>query len=26
MLPKSRWSHRGRRAKICQLKLVLGVR
>lgn len=26
MLPKSRWSHRGRRAKICQLKVVLGER
>jgi len=26
MLPKSRWSHRGKRAKICQLKIVLGGR
>ena len=23
MLPKSRWTHRGRRAKICELKLEL---
>ena len=23
-LPKSRWSHRGRRAKLCQLKITLG--
>lgn len=26
MLPKSRWSHRGKRAKICQLKITLGER
>jgi ribosomal protein L22 len=26
MLPKSRWSHRGRKAKICQLKITLGER
>ena len=26
MLPKSRWSHRGRKAKICQLKITLEER
>ncbi len=26
MLPKSRWTHRGRRAKICELKLELEER
>lgn len=26
MLPKSRWSHRGKRAKICQLKIILEER
>ncbi|PIV69411.1 MAG: hypothetical protein COS07_00850 [Candidatus Aenigmarchaeota archaeon CG01_land_8_20_14_3_00_37_9] len=26
MLPKSRWSHRGRKAKICELKLELEER
>jgi ribosomal protein L22 len=26
MLPKSRWSHRGRKAKICQLKVTLEER
>jgi len=26
ILPKSRWSHRGRRAKICQLKVTLEER
>lgn len=26
MLPKSRFSHRGRKAKICQLKITLGER
>jgi len=26
MLPKSRWSHRGKRAKLCQLKITVGVR
>jgi len=26
MLPKSRWSHRGKRAKICQLKITLEER
>jgi len=26
MLPKSRFTHRGRRAKICQLKITLGER
>jgi ribosomal protein L22 len=26
MLPKSRWSHRGRQAKICQLEIILEER
>ena len=26
MLPKSRWSHRGKKAKICQLKIILEQR
>jgi len=26
MLPKSRWSHRGKRAKICQLKIIIEER
>jgi ribosomal protein L22 len=26
MLPKSRWSHRGKKAKLCNLKLTVGER